>query len=286
MNSFFGSLFSPAPQQPGEKIDFVYISEWFLFLSFFFVFASGFMHKFVDAKAIAKANGGSFLGAFQMTCFIPLAYVSYYGINTWYFSEHFQSSRTAEERLFGPVSENVRKIGEVQIAFQAWDFVISLFNSELNSVEMLLHHAMTGLLCYWMLTIPYMAWYGVYFMGVCETSSLPLSVVDFMRFFPDYKEKYPLMNMINSLSFGAFFVWFRIIKWIQFSAGAWRDSLHVLKMKKLPVPRSVVLGVLVLNVFFTALQVVWCGLLLKEAKKMFLGGGEDDKKKDEKKKRK
>jgi hypothetical protein len=57
-------------------------------------------------------------------------------------------------------------------------------------------------------------------------------------------------------------------------------------MKKLPVPRSVVLGVLVLNVFFTALQVVWCGLLLKEAKKMFLGGGEDDKKKDEKKKKK
>jgi hypothetical protein len=57
-------------------------------------------------------------------------------------------------------------------------------------------------------------------------------------------------------------------------------------MKKLPVPRSVVVGVLVLNVFFTALQVVWCGLLLKEAKKMFLGGGEDDKKKDEKKKKK
>jgi hypothetical protein len=51
------------------------------------------------------------------------------------------------------------------------------------------------------------------------------------------------------------------------------------------VPRSVVVGVLVLNVFFTALQVVWCGLLLKEAKKMFLGG-EDEKKKDEKKKKK
>ena len=109
------------------------------------------MHKFLDAKAIAKANGGSFLGAFQMTCFIPLAYVSYYGINTWFF-EKFQASRTAEERLFGPVSENVRKIGEVQIAFQAWDLAISLFNSELNSLELLLHHAMTGLLCYWMLS--------------------------------------------------------------------------------------------------------------------------------------
>ena len=75
-----------------------------------------------------------------MTCFIPLAYVSYYGINTWFF-EKFQASRTAEERLFGPVSENVRKIGEVQIAFQAWDLAISLFNSELNSLELLLHHA-------------------------------------------------------------------------------------------------------------------------------------------------
>jgi len=104
-----------------------------------------------------------------------------------------------------------------------------------------------------------------------------------MRFFPDYKDKYPLINMINSLLFGVLFVWFRIIKWIQYSAGAWRDSLHVLKMKKLPVPRRVVAGVLVLNVFFTALQIVWCGLLFKEAKKMFLGG-EDGKKSDEKKK--
>ena len=283
MSSIFGGLFSPAPQQLGEKIDFVYVCEWFLFLSFFFVFASGFLHKFMDAKVIAKANDGSFLGAFQMACFIPLAYVSYYGIITWFFSEQFQASRTAEERLFGPVSDNVRKIGEVQIAFQAWDFLISLFNSELNSVEMLLHHAMTGLLCYWMLSLPYMSFYGIYFMGVCEISSLPLSVVDFMRFFPDYKDKYPLINMINSLLFGVLFVWFRIIKWIQYSAGAWRDSMHVLKMKKLPVPRSVVVGVLVLNVFFTALQIVWCGLLFKEAKKMFLGG-EDGKKSDEKKK--
>ena len=263
----------------------MYICQWFLFLSFFFVFASGLMHKFLDAKAIAKANGGSFLGAFQMTCFIPLAYVSYYGINTWFF-EKFQASRTAEERLFGPVSENVRKIGEVQIAFQAWDLAISLFNSELNSLELLLHHAMTGLLCYWMLSLPYMSFYGIYFMGVCEISSLPLAVVDFMRFFPDYKEKYPLVNVINSVLFGLLFVWFRIIKWIQFSAGAWRDSLHVLKMKKLPVPRSVVVGVLILNVFFTVLQIFWCGLLLKETKKMFIGGGEEDEKSEDDDKKK
>ena len=54
--------------------------------------------------------------------------------------------------------------------------------------------------------------------------------------------------------------------------------LFVLKMKKMPVPGSVVVGVLVLNVFFTVLQVFWCGLLLKETKKMFVGGGEEDEK--------
>ena len=56
--------------------------------------------------------------------------------------------------------------------------------------------------------------------------------------------------------------------------------------KKLPVPRSVVVGVLVLNVFFTVLQVFWCGLLLKETKKMFIGGGEEDEKSEDDDKKK
>jgi hypothetical protein len=45
-----------------------------------------------------------------------------------------------------------------------WDFSVSLFHRELNSPEMLTHHALAALMCYWGLTMPYMHYYAIYFM--------------------------------------------------------------------------------------------------------------------------
>jgi hypothetical protein len=47
---------------------------------------------------------------------------------------------------------------------QVWDFFISFFHKELRSPEMLAHHSLAAMLCYWALTMPYMHYYAVYFM--------------------------------------------------------------------------------------------------------------------------
>jgi len=80
------------------------------------------------------------------------------------------------------------------------------------------------------------------------------------------------------------FLWFRVIQWISYSIGYWKDALYVLNLETLPttnVPRFVIMSVLVLNIFFTVLQLVWCTMILKEARNMFFGTQQDGKGKNE-----
>jgi hypothetical protein len=261
--------------------DLITISSWFLSLSVaFFV-----VKTILNHKKVHRSNGeGAYLGAFQITCIFPMTYVAYLGLHAWYFGA--LENQTAIDRLFSISNiQKCNKIGLVQIAFQLWDFVFSLFNSELNKTEMLIHHAMTGLLCYWMLSIPFCGYYGIYFMGCSEASSLPLCVVDFFRFYPEYgAKKYAIFNTFCSLLFAFMFLWFRVIQWISYSIGYWKDALYVLNLETLPttnVPRFVIMSVLVLNIFFTVLQLVWCTMILKEARNMFFGTQQDGKGKNE-----
>ena len=61
-------------------------------------------------------------------------------------------------------SPDAVKVLQANFAFQTWDFFVSLLHKELNSPEMLAHHSLAALLCYWGLTMPYMHYYSVYFM--------------------------------------------------------------------------------------------------------------------------
>lgn len=70
---------------------------------------------------------------------------------------------TAEQRLYG-VSPHAVNVLQANFAFQVWDFFTSLLHAELRAPEMLAHHSLAALLCYWGLTMPYMHYYSVYFM--------------------------------------------------------------------------------------------------------------------------
>jgi hypothetical protein len=41
------------------------------------------------------------------------------------------------------------KVLQANMAFQIWDFLVSLFHKELRGPEMLAHHSLAALLCYW-----------------------------------------------------------------------------------------------------------------------------------------
>ena len=85
---------------------------------------------------------------------------------------HLDDFTTAEKRLYA-VSPHAVKVLQANFAFQVWDFALSLLHKELRAPEMLAHHALAALLCYWGMTMPYMHYYSVYFMCVLPMIPIP-----------------------------------------------------------------------------------------------------------------
>ena len=101
---------------------------------------------------------------------LELAYCAYVGLDAWLY--HLDDFTTAEKRLYA-VSPHAVKVLQANFAFQVWDFALSLLHKELRAPEMLAHHALAALLCYWGMTMPYMHYYSVYFMCVLPMIPIP-----------------------------------------------------------------------------------------------------------------
>jgi hypothetical protein len=205
---------------------------------------------------------------------------AYYGVRGWLYE--VDDFTTEEQRLYG-VSPAAVKVLQTNLAFQTWDLAISCLHKELNAPEMLAHHSLAALLCYWGLTMPYMHYYAIYFMGVAEVSSVPLVLVDICKYYPAFAKRFPLVDLLSKFAFAFLFILVRDVFWVYTAVTVWKDGIGILKKGNFPekYPGYITASVLVANLFFTALQIVWTGKLLEGA--MELLGGE---KKEEKKKKK
>ena len=204
-----------------------------------------------------------------------LATCAYYGVTGWLYD--VDDFTTPEARLYA-VSPAAVKVLQTNFAFQVWDFAVSLLHSELNSPEMLAHHSLAALLCYWGLTMPYMHYYSIYFMGVAEVSSVPLVLVDVCKFYPEVARRFPALDLAAKAGFGVLFLLVRDVFWVYTAATVWKDGLGILRAGNFPekYPGYITASVLVANVFFTVLQLLWTKKLLDGVAELFAGGGEKE----------
>ena len=219
---------------------------------------------------------GAFLLAFELVAAVPLFMCAYYGVTGWFFQ--VDDFTTKEQRLYA-VSPAAVDVLQTNFAFQTWDFAISFLHSELNKPEMLAHHSLAALLCYWGLTMPYMHYYAIYFMGVAEVSSVPLVIVDICKYYPEFAKRFPTIDLVSKLLFALFFVLVRDMFWVYTAVTVWTDGIGVLREGNFPAkyPGYITASVLVANAFFSILQLVWTGKLLEGAKEVF-GGKPEGKK--------
>ena len=187
---------------------------------------------------------------------------------------------TAEKRLYGESPEAI-KVLQVNFAFQVWDFFASLVHPELCAPEMLAHHSLAALLCYWGLTMPYMHYYAIYFMGVAEVSSVPLVLVDICKFYPDVAKRFPALDLGAKVTFGLLFLLVRDVFWVLTAYVVWKDGVGILRAGNFPekYPGYITASVLVANVFFTVLQLVWTKKLFDGIAELLKGSGDEKKKK-------
>ena len=201
-----------------------------------------------------------FLAAFEFVSAVPLAFCALYGVKVWCSGE-LDGLITPHDRLYA-YNTGGETILKCNLAFQLWDFIVSLFHAKLRAPEFLAHHAMAALLSYWGIALPYCHYYAVFYFGLSELSSVPLALVDLCKFFPELARLVPGLDIAAKTLFAVLFIAVRDVAWAFVTVSVWRDSVVSYTAGDAPF-KHVLVAVLVINVFFTALQLVWTKKLIE-----------------------
>eukprot|EP00903_Cladosiphon_okamuranus_P006255 g6138.t1 len=213
------------------------------------------------------------LFAHQLASMVCIAHCAFWGIYYW-----FAEAGTIEDRLYGPTVGAV-VIGQVNLAFQFYDLVVSLFVVRLRKIEMVVHHGLATIMCYFLLRDCYVHYYAIFFLGISEVSSVPLVFVDVFKFFPDVAARFQGANHLLRISFALNFIVVRVLYWPVIAGRHLWDTVGSVKAGTVH-DAGVVGFFMACNLTLTVLQWYWGYLIIRAATKMLAGGkkgGEKEK---------
>lgn len=215
------------------------------------------------------------LAAFQASSFIAIIFCGFTGFYAWHISEtpHKKIPNTVEGRIFAYLKES-QWLGTFNFSFQLWDFFISLSIPEHTTPIMLTHHLLAGLGGYFCMEYQYLHYYGAFFLGCSEISSIFLVFVDFSRYFPPIEGTlyHTFVELCKPL-FAITFFYYRVLLWTKVSYEFWTDCAKSLGSgshdRYRPGKRYVCYYFLGINIVLTLMQFYWFGLILQEALILF-----------------
>ena len=265
-----GSM-SPTPSVGITSDDVRFIANVVVALSLLFFFLNRALLPRVAPKYMRR---DCFLLAFELTCLVPLTYCAVVGHRLWTRSLD-RGFETPYKRLHALVAQEPREMILVNCGFQIWDFLISFGHPKLCSTEMLLHHSLAAALALTGLHMGFAQYYGAFFLGVTEISSVQLVIVDVGKYYPEFARKHPMVDLFFKFIFLLTFIAVRDVMFVKYSIQLFKDSFAVLQAGTSSVP-YMIKGFLVTNVFFNVLQITWTKLLLDGVIET-LRGKKDDK---------
>jgi len=211
------------------------------------------------------------LFAFQMTSFVPILFCGFYGIYAWQTCGNTMHS--PEERLFG-YNIHAERIAAACFTFQVWDFVISLLIPEHCTPIMLTHHAMAALVSFFAVHGQFLHYYGIYFLGLVEVSSIFLVWQDMSTYFPATEGTFYGSFVFGcGVCFAITFIYFRVIRWWPVSLQLFRDIMAVQSVvsKRRPGLEWVLWMYLACNLPLGLLQLYWLTIVLEGIQKAVMG---------------
>lgn len=201
---------------------------------------------------------------------VPFIYMSSYGIYSWY----FDPSLEAIDHKFG-THPAAQRIVSIMVGTQLYDVPSSiLIGGVLASPSFIAHHITVLLLSVFGLHFRFVLYYGVFFMGVIETSTPLLAFVDLFRDFPKFAKAFPTANEIVRVLFAIAFFSVRIFLWIPPSIAFWGDCIEALKGPAEDLhamPKFIIVFWLLVHAFLTTLQWHWGSIIAKAVYAMIIG---------------
>lgn len=122
----------------------------------------------------------------------------------------------------------------------------------------------------------YLHYYGVFYLGLTEVSSIFLVFIDTSKYFPpDPGSLFDRFVGICGPSFVVTFFYYRVLLWWNVSYLLWSDALHVMQSgmaeKQRPGKSFVLCLFLSINIILGVLQLYWFRIIMGEAAKVLAG---------------
>lgn len=203
--------------------------------------------------------------AHQIAVFFPFVYLAVRGSKLWFCEE--LATASANDKLWGNYPD-AQALVLTMFAFQIWDYTVTLVTPELCKMEHIAHHASSAVLCLLGLMNGhhgFLMYYGAFFFGVSEISSMPLALVDLFRMNKELASKCDCVNEICRVSFAVLFLLIRCVYWPYVSFDFWTSMLTG------SVPVFLAIIWLLANIALTLLQYFWGFLIVKATIKMIKG---------------
>ena len=160
-------------------------------------------------------------------------------------------------------------------SYQVWNLVCCLILADFRTPDAIGHHIVTGCLGYFGIA-PFAQYYALFYFGVAEVSSIPLTLLDIFKFLPDVARKYPALQNSVKATFAVTFFIVRIFVWPFVSYELFFGCVDL--FQKGTAHSNFVVGFfLFANMFLTFLQFYWGVLISRKA----LGGGKSKSKRSQ-----
>jgi len=229
-----------------------------------------FLEKDGDKSECVRAD----LFSFQVASGVALTSCAVIGIMAWHVTKraHVALPRTPEGRLFGYLPE-AELLAALNFTFQSWDFAVSLTIPEHATPIMLGHHLMAAMVSWCSVRYQYLHYYGIFFLGITEVSSIFLVFVDLARYFPPVPGSAfdTSVGLFFAPLFAATFLYYRVVLWWPESYRLWSDVRHVVRIGRAgqlrPGASWVLYLFLALNLPLGLMQLYWSSMILAEVKK-------------------
>lgn len=211
------------------------------------------------------------LFAFQIVSGSTFLLVGGLGFRSWHIQTNVHNYKTAEGRLYGYVRE-AKWLTVANLAYQIWDFAISLTIPEHRTAIMLAHHLVAATVSFSSIYNYMLGYYATFFLGLSEVSSIFLVSMDLLKYF----ELQPgtlfdaILGRCSGPLFVVSFIYYRVILWWPVSKQLFDDVRAVTasgQAENLRPGRTWILYMWVIfNFPMGLLQLYWVTLIVEGAR--------------------
>jgi hypothetical protein len=176
-----------------------------------------------------KGSRGSDILAFSIVAAVCVAYLFIAGLIGFFGLSPMVDNLEGinADRLYGTSSYVTEYIVFPMLCYQIWNFCVCVFFKDFRTPDAIGHHIVTGMLANFGYD-PFGQYYALFYFGIAEVSSIPLTLMDGFKFVPALARNYPAVNNACKVSFALSFFLVRIFIWPFVSYGLFNRCMDVL----------------------------------------------------------